>query len=516
MSFLEFVSLNPLQHLSDSVRRHPLVPVAILVVVAAAAYVHGVVLPRRERFISSFALDAERAAQIRVQGEVVSVRAPVPATRGELKFRFRLKNPKFLDEDGAVTREIAGTLPVIWYSPRPQKAGFAPEQGAVFNLVGKVYVRRSVTDGAPKSLNDIFLISRARSTKVLDVRRDGPSGFLSRVRSSAADRITRGLDRMPAEKSLILAMTLGFRSDIPRKTMRTFRHAGTIHIFAISGLHVLLIAGIIAWCLGAFGISRKYWVITQAPMLAAYVFLTGGQPSAMRAGLMATIYYAAPLFGRRSDPLNAIACAVLILVPPNPEIVTDLGFILSFSMVTGIVIFLPHVQSLLDMLFRPEAATEAMAIDRLAAGRLSLWKWLLFTIGHAPLALRMWCAKNIPVAITAALVSFPLTAHFFGFCTSYALLANIIVIPLAGWVIRFSAAGLALSCIHPVCAVPANLLAAFLAWLMKEISFRTAQLPGAAPNLRFSIAMLAVWYVSLLLVCAALRRKGPRGDGVDF
>ena len=176
-------------------------------------------------------------------------------------------------------------------------------------------------------------------------------------------------------------------------------------------------------------------------------------------------------------------------------------------MVTGIVIFLPHVQSLLDMLFRPEAASEAMAIDRLAAGRLSLWKGLLFTIGHAPLALRMWCAKNIPVAITAALVSFPLTAHFFGFCTSYALLANIIVIPLAGWVMRFSAAGLALSCIHPVCAVPANLLAAFLAWLMKEISFRTAQLPGAAPNMRFSIAMLAGWYLVPLAICIALRRK---------
>jgi ComEC/Rec2-related protein len=508
--------MNLLQHLRDSVRRYPLVPVAVLAIVAAAAYVHCIVLPRRERFISAFALDAERAAHIKVQGEVVSVRAPVSATRGELKFRFRLKNPKFLNEDGSVIREIGGSLPVIWYSPRPKKAGFAPEQGAVFDLVGKIYVRRSVMDGRPKSLDDIFLISRARSTRVLDVRRDGPTGFLSRVRYSAAERITRGLGRMQNEKSLILAMTLGFRSDIPRRTMRTFRQAGTIHIFAISGLHVLLIAEIIAWGLGVFGISRKYWVIPLAPTLAAYVFLTGGQPSAMRAGLMATIYYAAPLFGRRSDGLNAIACTALILVPINPEIVTDLGFILSFSMVTGIVIFLPYVQPLLDRLFRPEAATEALAIDELAAGRLPFWKRQVFKARHIPLSLRIKCAKHIPVAITAALVSFPLTAHFFGFCTPYALLANIVVIPLAGYVMKFSAAGLALSCIHPVCAVPANLMAACLAWLMKEISFQTAHLPGAAPNLQFNTAMLAAWYVSLLLVCAALRRKEPRGGGVDF
>ena len=492
--------------LLQQLRRHPLVPLAVVAIVAAALYVHGVVRPRRERFISAFALDMQRAAQIKVQGEVVSVRAPVPATRGELKFRFRLKNPQFFDEDGSIIKEIKGTLPVIWYSPPPIKAGFAPEQGAIFHLVGKIYIRKRVEDGVPKALDDIFLISRARSTKVLDVRRDGPSGFLSHIRYSAADRITRGLERLPTEKSLILAMTLGFRSDIPSKTMRTFRHAGTIHIFAISGLHVLLIAKIIAWCLGALGISRKYWVIPLVPILAAYVFLTGGQPSAMRAGLMATIYYAAPLFGRRSDPLNTIACTSLILVPVNPEIVTDLGFILSFSMVTGIVIFLPSVQALLDRLIRPEAATEAMAIDTLAAGKLSPWKRFLFWFRHVPLRLRLTCAQHLPVAITAALVSFPLTAHFFGFCTSYALLANIVVIPLAGWVMRFSAAGLALSCIHPVCAVPANLIAAFLAWLMKEISFRTALLPGAAPNLRFSVAMLAGWYVSLLLASAALRR----------
>ena len=486
----------PLQHL----RRHPLVPLAILVIVAASLYVHGVLRPRRERFIAAFALDAERAARIRVQGEVVAVRAPVPATRGELKFRFRLRNPQFFDESGAPSRTISGTLPVIWYSPRPQKAGFAPEPGALFDLEGKVYVRRRVADGVPKSLDDIFLISRARSTRVLDVRHGGPAGFLSRVRYSAADRITRGLDRMPAEKALILAMTLGFRSDIPRRTMRTFRRAGTIHIFAISGLHVILIARIISWVLAAFGISRRYWVLAITPLLAAYVFLTGGQPSAMRAALMAVLYFAAPLFGRRSDPLNAIACAALILVPLNPEIVTELGFILSFAMVTGIVVLLPPVQAACRRLFRADAALEALVVDRLAAGRLGWWRKVGFHFRHLPLHCRAWCAGNLPVAITAALVSFPLTSHFFGFCTSYALLANLAVIPLAGAVMAASAFGLALSCIHPVCAVPANLLAAALAWCMKEISFRTAALPGAAPTIRFSLLALSAWYLALLLL----------------
>ncbi len=488
--------------------RHPLVPLAILALVADAVYLTAVVRPRQERFFASIVPESnEEVRRLRVEGEVCAVRAPVPATRGELKYRFRIKNPRFIDLEGNEIEAARGTLPVIWYSPRPKNAGFAPEPGAIFNLEGKIFVRRRVADGIPHELDDLFLVTRARATRVLSTRRGSPDDFFSRIRYSAAERITRGLDRLPDEQALILAMILGFRSDIPPGLMRTFRRAGTIHIFAISGLHVVLIAGILAKCLAFFGVSRRYWIIPLVPLLAIYIFLTGGQPSALRAGLMAVLYHAAPLFGRRPDPLNAIACAVLILVPADPTIAGDLGFILSFSMVTGLVLFLAPIQALFNHLFRVDAATDALAVDRLAAGRLPFGGKLLFGLRHLPLYLRLWCTKQIPLAVTAALVSFPLTAHFFGFCTSYALFANLFVVQLAGLVMTFSAIGLALSCLHPLLAIPLNLCAAATAWVMKAISLATASFPGSSPNFHFSLPALVAWYLALGLLCAALRRR---------
>lgn len=488
--------------------RHPLVPLAILALVADAFYLSAVVRPRQERFFASIVPEADgEAARIRVEGEVCSVRAPVPASRGELKYRFRIRNPRFLDLDGREIETSRGTLPVVWYSPRPEKAGFAPEPGALFNLEGRIFVSRRVEDGVPRELDDLFLVTRARATRVLATRRGSPDDFFSRIRYSAAERITRGLGRLPDEQSLILAMTLGFRSDIPPELLRAFRHAGTIHIFAISGLHVVLIAGILSQCLAFFGISRRYWVLPLVPLLALYIFLTGGQPSALRAGLMAVVYFAAPLLGRRPDPLNAIACAVLILLAANPMIAGDLGFILSFSMVTGIVLFLEPLQMLFGRLFRVNAANDAFAVDRLAAGRLSLPSRIAFWFRHRLLALRLWSAKYIPLAITATLVSFPLTAHFFGFGTSYSLLANLFVVPLAACVMTGSAIGLALSCLHPLAAIPANLAAAALAWTMKAISLGVAALPGSSPDIRFPLPALAAWYLGLWLLCSLIRRR---------
>ena len=494
--------------LKTFLQRHPLVPLAILAIVADAVYIQAVARPGRERFLASFLPDSNgNIARVRVEGEVTGVRAPVPATRGELKYRFRLKNPRFLDENGEERETIRGSLPVIWYTPRPEKAGFAPEPGAVFNLEGKVFVRRSVADGVPKTIDDIFLVTRARATRVLSTRRDTPDGVLSRIRYSAAERITLGLDRLPEEKTLILAMTLGFRSDIPGRTLRAFRKAGTIHIFAISGLHVLFIAGIIAWCLGSFGIPRQRWIILLAPFLAAYIFMTGAQPSAIRAGLMAAIYYAAPFLGRRSDTLNAIAAAVLVLLAVDPSSAEELGFIMSFAMVTGLVLLLPATQNLLGRLLRVEKGREALAIDRVATAPHGFRGKFAFFVSHLGIYTRLKLHELLPAAVAASLVSFPLTSYFFGFCSPYALLANVVVVPLASVVMVVTAVGLALSCLHPLAAVPANLAAGALAWAMKSVSVGVASLPGAAPKLHFSLPALATWYAALLL-CAAFLRDG--------
>lgn len=475
-------------------RRHPLVPVALALLAADVAYVRMSAAPRRATELADFAHEAQTDGIVHVSGTVGDVGSPVAATRGEIKYHFRLVDPVFRDYD--FTARPGESLPVVWYSPRPGNYGFPPEKGARFEMDGRIYPRRRLRETSPEKLGDLVFVSRSRDTFVTDAGGPGEAGPVERLRHSAAARISLGLDRLPRERTLMLAMTLGFRSDIPRRQTTIFRRAGTIHIFAISGLHVMLIAkalvGLFAWC----GISRRRVILPLAPMIILYVYMTGMQPSAMRAAIMSLAYYAAPFFGRRPDPLGAIAFAAIALIVANPFGITDIGFILSFAMVTGLAVLMPPVKAASDRLFRTGEAERTLALLAAAGAPRPVlsWRCLRHVSRQVLLWLRLKLAENSAMAVAASLVSFPLTSYFFGICSPYAVLANIIVVPLAGLVMRVAGAGLIVSCLLAHFAVPFNLVAAALTWLMETASALTLELPGAMQGVRFSLWQVVLWY----------------------
>ena len=79
------------------------------------------------------------------------------------------------------------------------------------------------------------------------------------------------------------AMMLGCRNEIPRDMRRVFSNSGTIHVFAISGLNIALVAALLIALVSALGVPRPHWVLVVAPLLVFYTFASGAQPSAVRA-----------------------------------------------------------------------------------------------------------------------------------------------------------------------------------------------------------------------------------------
>lgn len=489
------------------IHRHPLLLPAILAIIVDAAYISFVYRPNQEQLVAEFSEHAGTGEAVFVRGEVMSVRSPVPATRNELKYRFRIKNPTVNDGTGTFSETLSGTLPVIWYSTKPGNGGFAPEAGAMFDLRGKLYKRRALGDTDATLLNDVFLVTRARDTMVLESKTGNSGGILSDVRASAAERLSRGLENHIEEKTLVLAMTLGFRSDIPSGTIRKFRYAGTIHIFAISGLHVMMIAKILSFLIGVFGVSKRWWALILAPLLTAYVFMTGGQPSAMRACLMALLYFSAPMFNRKPDPLNSISLALLILLAADPLDLTDLGFILSFSMVTGLVLFTSPFIKMLHVLFRLDSLLAVQNLFRAAENPTGLWERFKFSCRHPTAGIVKFSTDILAVSITSALISFPLTSYFFGFCTPYSLLANIAVVPIATLLMTSSAIAITVSCLHPSLSVPFNMAAGELAGAMKWASMSVARIPGSAPKVNFTLAAVLIWYAGLFVLCRFINRR---------
>lgn len=160
--------------------------------------------------------------------------------------------------------------------------------------------------------------------------------LIYRLRELTAVQITRGIENRE-EASLLLAMTLGYREGIPPTLKRSFVRSGLVHIFAISGLHVGIIAVFIC---GLSKLTRlpfrvRYWLLPF--LLGLYVIMTGAAPSAVRAWIMISLWAAAKASFIPILPLNAVAAAALIILLINPLQILNPGFQFSFIIVTILI-----------------------------------------------------------------------------------------------------------------------------------------------------------------------------------
>ena len=442
-----------------------------------------------------------------VSGEVTAIRPSVKATFGEQKYRFYLKNPSIRGSTNEpCSVRLPGSLSVIWYGRPLARGGYAPRKGERWELKGKVYSRRNA-DPNSRDMHSLFLVSRHYSTRILSTTEK--EDFLARLRETGALVLSQGLDAHPEERSLILAMTLGLRAELPKKLTEAFRRAGTIHIFAISGLHVVVVAGILAFALGTLGISRHRWFCFLAPFITGYVILTGAPASAMRAGLMVGLYYLGPLLGRKPDPLNTLSATVILLLLFSPLQLRELGFILSFSMVLGLILCAGPFVRLCKILLHVDALRQRCLLleEGLAAGERSIRSVLRRKSLQIGCKLVEGAADTLGVSIAAAFISVPLTAFYFDMFVPFSILANIVVVPISGVVMLSAAMGLVGACLFLPLAVPFNLLAAMGAWLMKTVSRWVAFLPGASAKIVFPLRALVAWYVSLMVLVWILRRN---------
>lgn len=475
--------------------RLPLALAAVFFLSATrAAWTQGRAADAERRFAALCRSDG----RVSVTGEISSVYRSKPAAKGNVRHRFRLRKAVCRSCEGVFNPfpfRLRGEVFVEWYAKPPEKGGHVPARGERIEAVGNVFAR-GTPDGA-SSLDDVFLVSGASRTRIL--RRASSSPF-ARFRDSAAGTLSRGLDAHPRERDIILAMTLGLKGAIPWETMDAFRRAGTIHVFAISGLHVGAIALMMVWFLSFLGVPRTFVILPLAPLLAAYVYMTGMQPSAVRAALMVCIHFFGVFAGRRPEGLCTVSLALLLILAADPMAVKEVGLLMSFSMVGGIMVFAQPVGAICRKIGRCAqlAQNRALAIQSEASGdqfvRVCRWPRDFLVLAWNGFV------SVFAAALCAALVSFPLTAHVFGTLVPYSILANMVVVPLAFPVMAIAGAGLFASAVVPGIVLVTNRLSAALAWVMCLVSEKVAALPHSSSKADFPLWALAVWYALMFLV----------------
>lgn len=330
------------------------------------------------------------------------------------------------------------------------------------------------------------------ATRLRAARPFSPAAFYASICSNLLSRLTAGLDWCPELAQLNCAILLGQRSALSREKRQIFADAGTIHVFAISGLHVMVVALLLRTLLTRLDVTGAIQSLVVIPLLWVYTILTGLRPSAVRAALMATIWLCAPILGRRPDSLSAWASTALLVYGLHPEMLFDIGSTLSFTVMFGIVLWVEWTQKFLPI-FR----------DGFWAGRF------------APIFSEHGKANKIlsacGVSLAAWIAGVPIAAVVFGRFTPGGLLANLAVLYCAGKMVKIGIGGLLVSFLCLPLAALFNNCAAGLTWIMSEASRLVATLPFSSYTVtpwRFSTCLL--WYGSWIVILIGIGHFLPQ------
>ncbi|MEL6122952.1 MAG: ComEC/Rec2 family competence protein [Bacteroidota bacterium] len=202
--------------------------------------------------------------------------------------------------------------------------------------------------------------------------------------------------------SILQALLLGDRSGLTPETKDSFADSGIIHILAVSGLHV----GIIAYVLFEF-YRRVFWWLDEYHLmvvalligsLVCFAELSGGAPSVWRAVIMASVYLISRTTNRRAHGMNLLGCSAILILVTNPVQLFTASFQLSFAAVGAIILLAPWI----DQLWKPEH-----------------WTFR-----------KMWGLLNI--GLCAQLGTLPFALYYFHQIPLLSPLLSLIVVPIAG------------------------------------------------------------------------------------
>jgi competence protein ComEC len=236
-------------------------------------------------------------------------------------------------------------------------------------------------------------------------------------------RICHGLDDSPDVQNFLSGIALGLRHQTAEDIEEPFQQTGTLHLFAVAGLHVGIVARLL-WMLAIVArLSRRWATALIIPLLLFYAAVTGLHVSSIRAAVMCSILLGGFFFERKVFALNSLAAAAFLLLCWNTNEFFSTGFQLSFAVVGGIIL-------LADPLFRflrPFAAPDPF-LPRSLLGTPRR----LFGLGIESIF------RGGSVSLAAWLGSLPLILWYFHLVTPISLFANLVVVPIAFFILAIA------------------------------------------------------------------------------
>lgn len=221
----------------------------------------------------------------------------------------------------------------------------------------------------------------------------------------------------PDELAIINALLLGQRKELSEDIYNDYKNAGSIHILAVSGLHVgiiLIFLNLIFKPIEYLKHGRIYKIILIIICLWSFAIIAGLSASVLRAALMFSFVAVAMNINRPRNTLNILASSAFVLLLFNPNYLFDVGFQLSYFAVVAIVTIFP----LLYSYWLPKY-------------------WVLD---------KFWQAFIVSIAAQFGVL--PLSIYYFHQIPGLFLLSNVVVIPFLGFILGFGIIVIMLSIVN--------------------------------------------------------------------
>jgi competence protein ComEC len=313
--------------------------------------------------------------------------------------------------------------------------------------------------------------------KLLETGKGNPlTASIYQIRSRASELLNTYLPTR--EASLLSGILLGIDWLIPRYLEDAYRATGTVHIIAISGFNITLIA----WQI--IHMFRRFFRPVAASVLAIlaiifYTFLVGADPAVVRAAVMGSLAIPAYFLGRRLIGIHSLTIAAAIMLAFNPFLLWDVGFQLSFLATLGLMVL-------------------ADPLIRFLTQRISS-KW-----GEVK-------ARNMQplliLVIPTLAAQFAVSPVLFNLDRSillYSLPANLLILPLQPLLMTLSGLGVLIGLLIPPIGGVVIMLARPIAAFCNQAAIRIGLLPGAVIPAPVSSQWISLIIAAVVLALASI------------
>lgn len=200
--------------------------------------------------------------------------------------------------------------------------------------------------------------------------------------------------------SICTALLVGYDDEISGDVMQSFSHSGTLHILSVSGMHTGILYMVLMLLCRLIDPHNRYPKLRCTGVIAVmllFAAITGFSPSVLRAALMLVLVLLGKTFRRNGNPYNTLLFSAFLLLLYNPFLLADVGFLLSYLAVGGIMYLYP----LINDRWSPQ-------------NRILKFGWDISLM-----------------SVAATLFTLPVTLYYFHQFPLWFLFSNLVIIPLS-------------------------------------------------------------------------------------